>query len=600
MQRRAMIRRFLDRISSSFRALRRRRDLVVIGPILGLAAFLRFFHISDSYFHALDTTIQIAGLEALVKQGTYPYTSYGPPGNGLSVAPFLFLGGYSFWAAQIGIALYGVASVLAVFMLTRRLAPTMRVAPYLAAFLVAVNPLLVTTSRVLFFDMAQILFFTLYLLMVLATERGTRRPWLMLGSYAVGFMLVLMRTPYILVVGLGTAYMASGLGSVFSRSNRQASRAIWLAAGVAGFAACFLLYLTAAPIEAQKVATATEGQFSLQGEVLWDNAKTLALAWANPVNTPATSIISAENDISSSTLYALLGVLIFGLAALGLMAVLGSRKWDGLLVAAAALILMAFYIPYVHWRVNYALPGLVVLLSLVAVGAEHALKKRRELLNRQRFVYSTALVVYFLALTVSVGDSFRSDSEMLSQWNTPDSLVDNNILMFPADREAVTAILRDHPDAFVVSTMASFVKVADGAREREMLDLFVFGRERKNSWESLEELESVLDEELAQGQEVLYLPWWFEIESSPEGLENSFKIYLDLILRNYDVRLLYKGVNVYRNKEARRDSVPTTLVYQVVGSHDLSEIQLQPVRLAERLSGVPMGFVYSEEVTPSQ
>jgi hypothetical protein len=133
-----------------------------------------------------------------------------------------------------------------------------------------------------------------------------------------------------------------------------------------------------------------------------------------------------------------------------------------------------------------------------------------------------------------------------------------------------------------------------------MLDLFVFGRERKNSWESLEELESVLDEELAQGQEVLYLPWWFEIESSPEGLENSFEIYLDLILRNYDVRLLYKGVNVYRNKEARRDSVPTTLVYQVVGSHDLPEIQLQPVRLAERLSGVPMGFVYSEEVTPSQ
>jgi hypothetical protein len=422
----------------------------------------------------------------------------------------------------------------------------------------------------------------------------------MLGSYAVGFMLMLMRTPYILVVGLGTAYMASGLGSVFSRSDRQASCAIWLAAGVAGFAACFLLYLTAAPIEAQKVATATEGQFSLQGEVLWNNAKTLALAWANPVSTPATSIISAGNDIPFSALYAFLGVLVFGLAALGLMAVLSSRKWDGLLVAAVALTLMAFYIPYVHWRVNYALPALVVLLLLVAVGAEHAFRRRRELLSGQRLVYSTALVVYSLALTVSVGGSLASDSEMLSEWNTPDSLVDNNILMFPADREAVTAILRDHPDAFVVSTMASFVTIADGGRGRETLDLFVFGRERKNSWESLEELKTVLDEELARGQEVLYLPWWFEIESSPEGLENSFKIYLDMILRNYDTRLLYKGVNVYRNKKARRDSVPTTLVYQVVGSRDLPEIETQPVRLAERLKGVPMGFVYSEGVTPSQ
>jgi 4-amino-4-deoxy-L-arabinose transferase-like glycosyltransferase len=591
--------RLLERIGGWLVALGH-KGFLALALILGLAAFLRFFHISDNYFHALDTTVPIAGLEALVSHGKYPYTSYGPPGNGFSVAPFLFLGGYSFWAAQIGIALYGVASVLAVFLLTRRLAPTMRVAPYLAAFLVAVNPMLVTTSRVLFFDMAQILFFTLYLLMVLATERGTRRPWLMLGSYAVGFMLVLMRTPYVLVVGLGTAYMASGLGNVFSRSNRQASRAKWLAAGVAGFAACFLLYLTAAPIEAQKVATATEGQFSLQGKVLWDNAATLALAWANPVDTPATSIISAGNEIPFSALYAFLGVLIFGLAALGLMAVLGSRKWDGLLVAAVALVLVAFYIPYGYWRVNYALPGLVVLLSLVAVGAEHVLKKRREMLKRQRLLYSSALVVYFLALVVSVGGSFRSDAEMLSEWNTPDSLVDNNILMFPADREAVTAILRDHPDAFVVSTMASFVEVTDGARGRETLDLFVFGRERKNSWESLEELKSVLDEELARGQEVLYLPWWFEIESSPEGLENSYKIYLDLILGNYDVRLLYKGVNVYRNKEARRDKVPTTLVYQVMGSRDLPEIETQPVRLAERLNGVPMGFVYSEGVTSSQ
>jgi 4-amino-4-deoxy-L-arabinose transferase-like glycosyltransferase len=576
------------------------KGFLALALIVGLAAFLRFFHISDNYFYALDTTAPIAGLDALVSQGTYPYTSYGPPGNSLSVAPFLFLGDYSFWAAQIGIALYGVVSVLAVFLLTKRLAPTMRLAPYLAAFLVAVNPLLVTTSRVLFFDMAQIVFFSLYLLMVLATERGTRRPWLVLGSYAVGFMLVLMRTPYILVVGLGTAYMASGLGNVFSRSNRQASRAIWLAAGVAGFAACFLLYLTVAPIEAQKVATATEGQFSLGGKVLSDNAKTLALAWANPVDTPATSIISVGNDIPFSALYAFLGVLVFGLAALGLMAVLGSRKWDGLLVAAVALVLVAFYIPYGHWRVNYALPGLVVLLLLVAVGVEHALKKRREILNRQRLLYATALAVYFLALTVSVGHSLVSDSEMLSEWNTPDSLIDNNILMFPADREAVTAILRDHPDAFVVSTMASFVTIADGGPERETLDLFVFGRERKNSWASLEELKTVLDEELAQGQEVLYLPWWFEIESSPEGLENSFKIYLDMILRNYDVRLLYKGVNVYRNKKARRDSVPTTLVYQVVSSFDLPEMETQPVRLAERLKGVPMGFVYSEGVIPSQ
>ena len=576
------------------------KGFLVLALIVGLAAFLRFFHISDSYFHALDATVPIAGLDALVSQGTYPYTSYGPPGNGLSVAPFLFVGDYSFWAAQIGIALYGVASVLAVFLLTRRLAPTMRVAPYVAAFLVAVNPMLVTTSRVLFFDMAQIVFLSLYLLMVLATERGTRRPWLVLGSYVVGFMLVLMRTPYILVVGLGTVYMASGLGNVFSRSSRQASRAMWLAAGVAGFAACFLLYLTVAPIEAQKVTTATEGQFSLQGGTLWDNATTLVLAWVNPVNTPATSIIMAGNDIPFSALYAFLGVLVFGLAALGLTVVLGSRKWDGLLVAAVALVLVAFYIPYVHWRVNYALPALVVLLLLVAVGVEHALRRRRELLSRQRAVYAAALAVYFLALTVSVGGSLVRDSEMLSEWNTPDSLIDNNILMFPADREAVTAILRDHPDAFAVSTMASFVKIADGGRERETLDLFVFGRERKNSWESLEELKGVLDEELAQGQEVLYLPWWFEIESSPEGLENSFKIYLDMILRNYDVRLLYKGVNVYRNKEARRDKVPTTLVYQVVSSLDLPDIETQPVRLSERLNEVPMGFVYSEGVTPSQ
>lgn len=572
-----------------------------MASILGLAAFLRFFHISDNYFHALDTTAPIAGLKELLSGGTYPYTSYGPPGNSLSAALFIVPGGYSFWAAQIGIALYGVAGVLAVFMLTKRLAPDMRAAPYLAAFLVAVNPLLVTTSRVLFFDAAQILFFTVYLLMVLATERGTRRPWLILGSYVVGFVLVLMRTPYILVVGLGTAYMASGLGNVFSRSKGKGrvSRAAWLSGGLAGFATCFLLYLVAAPVETQKITTATEGQFTLQREVLWGNAQTLALSWANPVKTLATSSIAAQEPISVSAVYALLGVLIFGLAALGLVAILRSRTWDGLLVAAAALVLVLFYIPYVRWRVNYALPGLVVLLSLVAVGAEHALRTRAALLDRRRLVYSSALVVYVLALMVSVGGSLAGDSEMLRQWNTSGSLVDNNILMFPEDREAVTTLLDDRPDAFVVSTIASFVRIVDGSRERKMLDLFVFGRERENSPESLEELKSVLDRELAEGQEVLYLPGWFELENAREGLDNSFKMYLDFIMRNYDVRLLYKGVNVYRNKKARRDSVPTTLVYEVVGSRHLPEVDMQPVHLGERLRGVPTGLVQSEDVTPT-
>jgi 4-amino-4-deoxy-L-arabinose transferase-like glycosyltransferase len=596
MSRGAFIRTALARLSDRVRDPGRRRGIAAMAVILGLAAFLRFFQISDNYFHALDTTAPIAGLEALFSQGTYPYTSYGPPGNGLSVAPFLFLGGYSFWPAQIGIALYGVGTVLAVFMLARRLAPEMTIAPYLAALLVAVNPLLVASSRVLFFDAAQVFFLTVYLLLVLSTERGTRRRWLIPASYAVGFILVLMRTPYVLVVGLGTVYLASGLGNVFNRSDRQRSSLVWLAAAATGFVASLLAYLAIAPIEAQKITTASEGQFFLQGEILWNNAKILALAWANPVNTPATSIISARDDVPVSAVHALLGLLVFGLAALGMVAILGSRRWDGLFAAAVVMVLILFYLPYVNWRENYALPGLIVLLTLVAIGAEHALRKRKEILTRRRLVYSLAISVYLLALAVSVGGSLARDSQMLRQWNTSDSLIDNNILMFPQDREAITGILRDHPDAFVVSTMASFVSIADGPREREMLDLFVFGRERKNSSGSLAELKAALDEELAQGGEVLYLPWWFEIESAREGLENSFKMYLDFILSSYDVRPLYKGVNIYRNKVARRDAVPTTLVYEVVSPIYLADVEVQPVSLGAHLRNVPTGLTYREDV----
>lgn len=572
-----------------------RRGVVVMALILGLAAFLRFYQLSDHYFHALDTTVQIAGLEALMKHGAYPYTSYGPPGNGFSVLPFLILGDYSFWAAQIGVALYGVATVIAVFALTRRLAPEMRVAPYLAAFLVAINPMLVTTSRVLYFDTAQILFLTVYLLMVLATERGTRRPWLVASSFLIGFALVLMRLPYVMVVGVGTVYMASGLVATLGGPKWEARRAVGLGTGVVGFAASFLLYVAAAPTEAGKMMTAGEGQFVLQGDVLEKNAKVLMTAWANPVSTPATSVISNFSDPSVSTLGVLVGLLIVTLAALGLAAVLARRRWDGLLVVAATLVPVLFYLPYVNWRINYALPGLVVLLALAAVGVEHSINKRWEMPRRSRMAYSLAISVYLLAVAASAVGAVDSDSRMLREWNSPDSMIQNNILMFPEDRERVTAILEEYPDAYVVSTMASFVSIADGARERETLDLFVFGRERKNSLDSVDELKGIVDSQLAQGRQVLYLPWWYEIEAAQEGLENRFKIYLDFFLRNYDVDLLYKGVNVYRNKERRPDRVPTTLVYRVLSPLDLPEIARQPVNLGQRLWDVPSGYVYAED-----
>ena len=242
-----------------------RRPWFILTIIIILGTFLRFFALSNSYFYLIDSTVQISGIKNILLHSHYPYDHYAPPGPGIALAPFMMFFDFSIMSAQVGIAFYGVVLIGLSWMMVRRLSPNSHLAPLLVAFMVAINPALIASSRVVLFDVMQLVFIAAYVI-VLTGHRSyqSRRSLTIAFSYAIGVFLVLMKTPNLMIVGLGSLYI---LGQpLMEKASAAQRRRQWVCTAIMliyFFMFLWALYFIILPQEGTKVATAAQGQFRL-------------------------------------------------------------------------------------------------------------------------------------------------------------------------------------------------------------------------------------------------------------------------------------------------------------------------------------------------
>ncbi|HEY8491475.1 MAG TPA: hypothetical protein VIO14_10840 [Dehalococcoidia bacterium] len=528
--------------TSRLRALAPR---LLLGLALAGGGLLRTVRLNDHYIYALDSTAHIDGLKQLLAGHGYIYSHYTTPGPELAVSPFLVLGGYSFWSAQAGIVTYNIALIALAYLVARLLVPRQPLIAGLFALAVAVNGSLVLTSRVVLWDTLQACFVLLYLAAVLATDRGRRRPLLVLASFPLAGFLMLMKIPNVLVVALGCLYLLVGPAGRLKYRRLALRDLAPFVAGALLLLAPAVAYLLRSPADRHKLLSAGGGTFAFTDvDRLVTNAAAFVQAFAGPLNAPATATFFPGDPGPAPWLWPLV-LLQTAVGLWGFLLLLRQRAPEALLLAAVAVALAAFFVPYEGFQTRYVLPSLTVLLFFVTVGA---VDLGHRLAAGSRVAVRVAAAAALLGLAAAAGVGLTDVGRALARWDTERSYAENSVIIWPEDVAAVEAALAAHPDAYVVTPVLSLLHVL--GHEPRGLDLTAAPPPSPDG------LAPVIDAELAAGRPVLYLAMWHDLDA-------GFRPYFDYVVTAYRPALLHRGANTYRHLVPDPAGFPTLLLYRI-------------------------------------
>lgn len=532
---------------------------VALVGIIAVAISLRLYGLNHPYSYVQDSTVQISGAKGVFLEATYPYWYYAPPGPGLTLLPFLVPFDFSLSSAQLGVAFYGVVLVILTWLVVRSISPTSMLAPYWAAFLVAINPMLVVSSRVILFDTMQVVFMLAFLLLVMGRQAMSLSKMLLM--FGLGAFLVVMKTPNMLVVGLGVLYLLAE--PLAKRWPADLRRKRWLhtLAGLGVLLLIFGVYLSHATGESERITTVARGQFHV--DFILPNLRAMSEAFGAPLNTEPAAVFFQMTALGFPSWKL---ALAFGQALLAVTGIVYAlrREWlETLLVVGLAIGIAAFYLAYQGWQARYVFLFLTVQLVLVSLGVEALLDWLRRASRPPTAIVVACMTILSMVIVASLIPALMTDIDSLISWGTEDSMRLNGAHLFPADVMAISESLAQHPEAYVISSMASAVDILDSSNTRKMLDLHRFGIEKGVSEESLEELRLLMDEVLESGKEILYIPTWYEIDNNRQGFENGFGMYLQFITSQYDAVVQYIGTNEFRRSMNMFRGQPYLFIYLI-------------------------------------
>jgi hypothetical protein len=529
----------------------KQRSLLVALSFIAIAvvgAALRLWRISGNYPILPDTALQVEGARAAL-HGHLPYTYLDLPGPGLAMAPIMLIWGYDFAAAQVAIALYGCVLIGLSYVLGRLLFPERAAVALIFAALVALNPALIASSRIGFMESIQLSGILLFLVCVCAYVRFAKL-YALWGSFAVAAALLVLKEPNGIVIGV--VYGALGCWYLVrdARARAISRDLIHLLAGGAFVLLPVTVAITAA-WQDDRMGRASSGfglsYLSRNSGAAWD-------FFRSPIDSPTTGYFIYDHAIGfhAADLFPILVAWVFVVAG---AVVLMWRKDLVCGVAIVALVLYgAFYLFFSEWFSRFSLTFLIAQLLLIAVGADAIAGAAA-----RRVRLSAVLVPAVLVPVVALG--LVHTGQMLGDWNEEPSYVDNGILVRPADIEELELELYQRPNAYVITTQAALVRMLDKHHRDDVLDLWKFGVRRNNSLEAPTELRAAIEERVAAGQDVLYVPGILDIENGRGQQPRGWGIYYDMIVTDMRAELLHASRNFVSQKFNR--ARPTFMIYLI-------------------------------------
>jgi 4-amino-4-deoxy-L-arabinose transferase-like glycosyltransferase len=192
-----------------------KRTLVLLGIILCLAAFLRLYHLSsvpteliadelDLYNSAYSIATTGHDLDGNLKPFLYSRFTRNPPVYGFAAYASTLVFGKNAFALRLPAVIFGLAAVLLMYGIARRLTKRDDIA-LAAALLMATQPIFIQFSRVAWEPSSELPFLLagLYALIV-ALQRGLPMRWLVLAALLLGI------TPYTYMTGWFYAAILGG------------------------------------------------------------------------------------------------------------------------------------------------------------------------------------------------------------------------------------------------------------------------------------------------------------------------------------------------------------------------------------------------------
>jgi hypothetical protein len=523
-----------------------KREYLLLIAIIVVGTALRLYRLDTQYIRFNDTFFRLTPALEL-SRGIIPSSYGGMPGISLLFFPVMLISS-TVTAAQVTVAVFGIALIPLSYLFARNVLPAYTIAPLLLAFFVAINPTFVTLSKVMMWDIVVLVFLVVALITTFTTAQKYSLHFTVLHCVLL-FFLVFLKAPNILFFPFSFLYILSvrsfdEIREILSASAQSIDRKLFstktqdLWIGVVVFFALYGLYLYFFPsIRGQFESGGGQGFF--QETYYTVNLRGTLRTLAVPLNTPASNMYFAlqsyaENVLGLAVLAAFQITTVIG----GVFSVRKNRYTFFLLALLAAY--TVFYFFFTGWSARYLCICIFILLFFLSLGMEEIINVIKSWKLSTHVFFSAFLVG---GLMVSLSFSVSSLYVMEQEWGTKTSLDDNYIEIISDDVPYILERAEKEGISLVVSSYGKWLEffVITEKHSVEIIDLFEV--------ESDEEMRATVTERLKNNEKVWYIKGW------PEGYEwHEMEGMYTAIQENYSLVEVYKGERQYTRKDGVLES----------------------------------------------
>jgi len=533
-----------------------KREYLVLITIIILGTLLRFYKLDVQYIRFNDTFWRLTPALELSK-GILPSSYGGMPGISFLFFPVMLIKP-SVMAAQIVIALFGVALIPLSYYFSKKVFPGSKITSILLALFVAINPTFVALSKVMMWDIVVLFFVILALITTLKTAKKYSLYYTIL-HFVLLFFLVFLKAPNLLFFPFSLLYILcireiddfkEALLYPFSALKKSISKNtkdIWI--GVLIFFVLYGFYLYTFPDV--RNAFLSGGGTGFFQEVYYSlNLRGTVRALIVPLNTPATNMYFALQAYSENYL-----LLVFFATSQILIAVWGifslrNREYAVFLLSIF-FAYAVFYFFFTGWSARYLCISIFILLFFLSSGMEKIIETlQKQKISRESFFSSCLLIGLIISLFFSTSSFYTMEKE----WGTEKSLKENFIEINYDDAPYILEKAENENISLIISSYGKwleFFKITENINI-EILDTFDI--------ESEEDLITIINERLKNNEVVWYVKGW------PEGYEwGNIPHMCNKIEENYRLEKIYEGGRSYTKKEGKQED--SFLVYRLEKLH---------------------------------
>jgi hypothetical protein len=510
------------------------RTKIIFFLIIFLAILIRIWYPfqQDHIIGPHDTFAPAMGALKILAGEGYNYYYLSSPGVSILLLPFaIFFGGLL--AIKIAVITYSILMILLTYFFVKKIYPKDPLPPLIASLLIAINPVLITYSIVLFYDNLQIFSLLAFILITKNFQEGNS--WFRGGIYCIAGMLFFLlkesNIVFILLSGI-FFFLISYKKIKIKKKNFSIPKEVIL------FCLLFLiivLFYFGNP-ETSSRATKDIPTFFLNTNVYFDNFKTTINYLSNSLNTPNFAGIFRYTQIEKSPFDFLIGTISSILLIIGSIFIWRNNKREFYIIYSIILANISFFTLFLKWQLRYYFPSLIMILILISFGIFYLISN----LHNKKYLYGLILLIVFSGLIFSAKEVIESQQI----YDLEEGRISNYVLLNNEDPLIALKKIENYSNAKIYTSYGPWIEYSEylnKEQEVEIIDVYkiVYYSQDMNSSKS--KILSQIERDMENGKKVFYLAGWQEFFKNNKDLSRNYNPIWEEISKEYSLTKIYSS-----------------------------------------------------------